>query len=44
MVMAQGSADDRERTLRARNRALLIVLLALVALFYLIAIVRMSGG
>ena len=35
---------DRERTIRTRNRALLIVLLALVALFYVIAIVRMGGG
>lgn len=42
--MAGGLRDERERTVRARNRALLIVLLGLVALFYVIAIVRMSGG
>jgi hypothetical protein len=36
--------DERERRMRGRNRALLIVLLALVALFYVIAIVRISGG
>ena len=36
--------DERERAVRARNRALLFVLLGLVALFYVIAIVRMSGG
>jgi len=29
--------------MRARNRALLVVLLALVALFYAVSIVRMSG-
>jgi hypothetical protein len=35
---------QRERTIRARNRALLWVLLALVALFYGLAIVRIGGG
>jgi hypothetical protein len=35
---------ERERTIRARNRALLLVLLALVALFYAIALVRMTVG
>jgi hypothetical protein len=34
---------DRERTIRARNRALMAVLVALVALFYAITIVRMGG-
>ena len=34
---------DRERTIRARNRALVAVLVALVALFYAITIVRMGG-
>ena len=34
----------RERTIRARNRALLVVLVALVALFYALAIVRIGGG
>ena len=37
-------ADERERRMRSRNRALLAVLLALVALFYVISIVRLSGG
>ncbi len=36
--------DERERRMRARNRALLAVLLALVALFYVIALVRVGGG
>ncbi len=45
-VIATGEAsmDERQRRIRARNRALLLVLLALVALFYIISIVRMSGG
>jgi hypothetical protein len=34
---------DREKTIRTRNRALVAVLLALVALFYALAIVRMGG-
>jgi hypothetical protein len=42
--MADDPADNRSRTIRARNRALLLVLLGLVALFYAITIVRMSGG
>jgi hypothetical protein len=42
--MAGDLRDERERTMRARNRALLFVLLGLVALFYVIALVRMSGG
>jgi hypothetical protein len=33
----------RQRTIRARNRALFVVLAALAALFYAITIVRMSG-
>jgi hypothetical protein len=33
----------RRRTIRVRNRALLIVLVALAALFYAITIVRMGG-
>ena len=36
--------DERERRIRARNRALLAVLLGLVALFYAITVVRISGG
>jgi hypothetical protein len=42
--MARQDADERQRTIRARNRALLLVLLALVALLYAVAIVKMSGG
>lgn len=44
MSIGEGTMDERQRRIRARNRALLVVLLALVALFYLISIVRMSGG
>lgn len=35
--------SDRGKTIRARNRALVAVLVALVALFYALAIVRMGG-
>ena len=35
--------DARLRTMRARNRALLLVLLGLVALFYTLTFVRMGG-
>jgi hypothetical protein len=42
--MAGVVMDERERRMRARNRALLLVLLALVALFYAITLVRISGG
>jgi len=34
---------ERERTMRVRNRALVAVLVALVALFYAITIVRMGS-
>jgi hypothetical protein len=34
---------NREKTIRARNRALVAVLVTLVALFYALAIVRMGG-
>jgi hypothetical protein len=33
----------REKTIRARNRALVAVLVTLVALFYALSIVRMGG-
>lgn len=36
-------SDGRERQQRARNRALLAVLLALVALFYVMALVKMGA-
>ena len=42
--MAGGPIDDRARTIRARNRALLFVLLGLVALFYAITIVKMGAS
>jgi hypothetical protein len=34
---------ERQRTIRARNRALVAVLVGLVALFYAITIARMGG-
>ena len=42
--MAMAADKERERTIRARNRALVAVLVALVALFYILTIVRMTGG
>ena len=44
MTNGEGTMDERTRRIRARNRALLAVLLALVALFYIISVVRMSGS
>lgn len=44
MTAGDGMMDERQRRIRARNRALLAVLLALVVLFYIISIVRMGGG
>jgi hypothetical protein len=44
MTRSLFESSERERRLRARNRAVLIVLLALVALVYAISLVRMSGG
>lgn len=38
------NGDEQARRHRARNRAVLFVLLALVALIYVISIVRMGGG
>jgi hypothetical protein len=35
--------QQRQKTIRARNRALVAVLVTLVALFYVITIVRMGG-
>jgi hypothetical protein len=40
----EATMGERERKMRMRNRALLAVLLGLVVLFYVISIVRMSGG
>jgi hypothetical protein len=36
-------ADERRRQQRARNRALLAVLLGVVALFYVMALVKMGA-
>lgn len=41
--MAMDWEEARQKTIRARNRALVVVLVTLVALFYVIAIVRMGG-
>jgi hypothetical protein len=41
--MAIDPEAERQRTIRARNRALVAVLVGLVALFYVIALVRMGG-
>lgn len=42
-MTAMDLEQERQRTIRARNRALVAVLVALVALFYAITIVRMGG-
>lgn len=42
MAMSEPN-DERVRRLRGRNIATLVALLGLVALFYLITIVRMGG-
>ena len=42
-MMADDPVNGRMRRIRARNRALLLVLLGLVALFYALTIVRMGG-
>jgi hypothetical protein len=44
ITMDAKATNERDRRIRARNRALLAVLLGLVALFYVMAIVRMSGS
>jgi hypothetical protein len=41
--MAMDAESERQRTIRARNRALVAVLVGLAALFYVITIVRMGG-
>jgi len=41
--MADDPLEARTRIIRARNRALLLVLLGLVALFYVLTFVRMGG-
>lgn len=42
--MADRPTDDRARIIRGRNRALLFILLGLVALFYALTFVRMGGS
>lgn len=42
-MMADDPADLRSRRIRARNRALLLILMGLVALFYALTFVRMGG-
>ena len=42
-LMAMDPEAERQRTIRVRNRALVAVLVGLVALFYVITIVRMGG-
>jgi hypothetical protein len=43
-VTAEAAVDERQRRIRAKNRALALVLFGLAALFYAIAFVRMAGG
>lgn len=43
MTAMDHSEQERERIIRARNRALVVVLVALVALFYAITIVRFGS-
>jgi hypothetical protein len=42
-VMTEPAGTDRARRIRAKNRALLAVLVGLVVLFYAIAMARMGG-
>ena len=42
-AMTDPSREARARAIRARNRALLVVLATLAALFYAIAMVRIGG-
>ncbi|WP_281262025.1 hypothetical protein [Azospirillum thermophilum] len=44
MTAMDDNERERLRRLRGRNLAVLFALLALVALFYGITVVRMSGG
>jgi hypothetical protein len=41
--MADDRVDARMRVIRARNRALMLVLVGLAALFYALTFVRMGG-
>lgn len=44
MSAGEAIVDERQRRIRARNVALGLVLLGLVLLFYVISIVRITGG
>ena len=41
---APGPKEERTRRLRAKNRVLLLILLAFVVLVYFVSIVRMGGS
>ena len=43
-MTADTVVDERERRMRARNRALATVLFALAALFFAISFIRLGGG
>ena len=43
-MSAEAIVDERQQRIRARNRALGLLLLGLVLLFYVIAMVRIGGG
>jgi fatty acid desaturase len=43
-VADRGDAEERRRRQRVKNWTLVAVLFALVALIYVVSIVRMSGG
>ncbi len=42
--MEEKNADDLKRKQRSRNIALAVAIFALAGLFYVLSIVRMSGG
>jgi hypothetical protein len=43
-MLAMGRGSERHRRQRGKNIALLVVLLALVGIFYVLTLVRMGGG
>ncbi|MGH6991424.1 MAG: hypothetical protein ACREE3_16115 [Stellaceae bacterium] len=42
-MMVIDPETERKRTIRTRNRAVMAILLALAALFYVVALVRVGG-
>lgn len=42
-MMVIDPETERERTIRTRNRAVMAILIALAALFYAVALVRLGG-